>query len=262
MNSFKRIESCSKTDIGLVREKNEDSLLVICDSSNSFDTAVHGYMFAVADGLGGHTGGEVASKMACEGLKKYYNPGKIIANATEEQLLRPETRIDILKRLLRDIDQSIQQRAQKDCGCSDMGTTLSAMVLFRGFALVAHVGDSRIYRLRDGSLEQLTHDQTVAQLSVELGYLKQKDTCCHPLRNVLLEALGQGIDEIQTRIEKVEAGDLYLLCSDGLYDMLPGETIENILKTKQNGLCCYELVNEAINRGGRDNVSVILVKVF
>lgn len=261
MNSYKKIKVCSKTDIGLVREKNEDSLLVIDDSSYNFDTAVHGYMFAVADGLGGHSGGEVASKLACDGLLKYYKPSEILPGISAEKLSQPETRISILGKLIREIDKSILKQAKKDCGCSDMGTTLSVMVLFREFALLAHVGDSRIYRLRNGILEQLTQDQTMAQLSVELGYIKQKETCCHPLRNVLLEALGQGIDEIQTRIEKVKTGDLYLLCSDGLYDLVPDRIIENILKENQNGLCCDRLVSEAVRRGGKDNVSVILVKV-
>ncbi len=256
-----RIEVCSRTDIGLVRDKNEDSLLVIDDPYSNYDTITHGYMFAVADGLGGHSGGEVASKIACQGLLKYFEPEDILPDSDDRELSLPETKVRVLRKLIKDLDQSILQRAQKDCGCSDMGTTLSVMVLYRELALLAHVGDSRIYRLRNGRLEQLTHDQTMAQLSVELGYIKQKDVCCHPLRNVLLEALGQGIDEIETRIEKVKQGDLYLLCSDGLYDLVPDKTIENLLKEKQNGLCCDQLVSEAIKRGGRDNISVILVKI-
>ena len=177
MTYDKKVQICSKTDIGLVREKNEDSLLIVDGSSDGFDT------------------------------------------------------------------------------------TLSVMILLSDLALFAHVGDSRIYRSRDGKLEQLTHDQTMAQLSVELGYIKQEETTCHPLRNVLLEALGQGIDEIETRIEKVRRGDLYLLCSDGLYDLVPDNVIENLLMEEQNGLCCDKLVKEAIKKGGKDNVSVILVKI-
>ncbi len=254
MKIWKKLLVCYKTDIGLVREKNEDSFLVVDGSSDKFDTSTYGYLFAVADGLGGHSGGEVASKMACDGLLEYYR--SYLQNSSS-----PESRAQLLKNLVRKIDQSVLHEACENCHCSDMGTTLSALVLYQDFALLTHVGDSRIYRMRNGKFEQLTHDQTMAQLSVELGYIDAEETHRHPLRNVLLEALGQGIDEIETRIEKVQSGDIYLLCSDGLYDEIPDKTIEQFILESAEGLCCDRLVNEALKNGGRDNITVIMIKV-
>jgi protein phosphatase len=159
------------------------------------------------------------------------------------------------------IEEKISHLSEEMPEYAHMGTTLSVLVIFNAYALIAHVGDSRIYRFRRGEMEQLTEDETMAQLSVEMGYLRPDEVPSHPLGHVLTQALGQGIEEIHTRMEKVEPGDKFLLCSDGLYDMVPDKRIHEILheSTAAQG-ACERLIKEALREGGKDNITVVLVE--
>jgi protein phosphatase len=143
-----------------------------------------------------------------------------------------------------------------------MGTTLSALVLLKDTALIAHVGDSRIYRLRNHQLERLTQDHTMAQLSIEMGYMDEEEAASHPQSNILTDVIGQGFDEVQTRMEKVAGGDVFLLCTDGLHHMLSESRIQEILESFSPEIsACDRLVEEAVKAGGRDNITVITVHV-
>ncbi len=143
-----------------------------------------------------------------------------------------------------------------------MGTTLSVLVMLKDVALLAHVGDSRIYRLRDFTLEQLTEDHTMAQLSVEMGYMKPEEVSNSPLNHVLMQSVGGGIDEVQTRIEKVKSRNIFLLCSDGLHNMVSDDEIKDILIDDSDvNSVCDKLVKAALDSGGKDNVTVIVVRV-
>ena len=139
---------------------------------------------------------------------------------------------------------------------------LSALIYLNDTALIAHVGDSRIYRLQGHHLEKLTKDHTMAQLSLEMGYISQEAAENHPLRHVLMDVVGQGLDEVQTRMEKVVKGDIFLLCTDGLHHMVPDHKIKEILEAfPPEAGACDRLVQEAIKRGGRDNITVIAFHV-
>jgi serine/threonine protein phosphatase PrpC len=249
---------CTKTDIGLKREKNEDSFLVVDRPDQRWDIQRHGRMYVVADGMGGHAGGEIASKMACRGMADYYS-----AN-TDSRRGRDylKVRLQHLKSSIDKVHDKIIEYGRTNKKYEDMGTTLSALVLIKNKALIAHVGDSRIYRLRQGRLQQLTEDHTMAQLFIRMGYLTPEKVANHPIRHVMSQAVGQGVENIFLKIEKVEQNDTFLLCSDGLYDMVSDNEIrDTLLQNPAVKDQCRSLVARALKNGGRDNVTVMVVHV-
>jgi protein phosphatase len=258
MKTARNISVCVETHLGLKRAKNEDACQLVYRKGSGLDVDAFGRMFAVADGMGGHAGGEVASRTACEGLLEYY-AGDLEAgmdlNPVERRLMR-------LNKVIWRIEKEIFRLGEKIPEYANMGTTLSVLLLFKEFALIAHVGDSRIYRFRNGVLKQLTQDETMAQLSLEMGYIKPEDVRGHPQSHVLIQALGTGLEKVNARVEKVASGDAFLLCSDGLYDMVSDQQIHEILSkfTPAEG-ACERLIKAALHNGGRDNVTAILVEV-
>lgn len=257
MKTIQDISVCVETDVGLQRPKNEDSYQLVYHNEAGYDVDSFGRMFAVADGMGGHAGGEVASRTACEGLLEYY-AGQLETGRNVDPV---EAGLGRLEKVIWKIEEKISSLSEEMPEYGHMGTTLSVLVLLKGHALIAHVGDSRVYRFRNGALEQLTEDETMAQLSVEMGYLRPDEVAGHPLGHVLTQALGQEIEEVHTRMEKVEAGDIFLLCSDGLYDMVSDTRIHEILdESAVDHGGCARLVKAALDNGGKDNVTVILVE--
>lgn len=247
-----------KTDRGLKRKQNEDHVLVVDDHDSRYDTASPGRLFAIADGMGGHKGGAEASRLACEGLLDYYYDQSVSKWLEDLGQCRPTT----LEEAFHRVDLNIHDLSLRVKELEGMGTTLSALVLLGDTALIAHVGDSRIYRFRDHHLEKLTQDHTMAQLSIEMGYMDEEEAKSHPLRNVLTEVVGRGFDEVQTRTEPVAKGDVFLLCTDGLHHGVSDARIEEIKESfsPENGVC-NQLIQEAIKEGGRDNITVIVVHV-
>ena len=255
MEPHKNITICAKTDIGLKRKNNEDTYLVVTKGQNVKD---YGMLFAVADGMGGHAYGEVASKMACEGLAEYFNKEQSPSNGLDFHHARLH---HLIRTMLRSNNQILRESG-KNQTFKGMGTTLSVLVLLKGKALIAHVGDSRIYRLRQGRLEQLTVDHTMAQFLMEEGEIKPEEAVKHPARHVLTQVMGAEIEEIDTRVETLAPGDLFLLCSDGMYDMVTDDDMLKILIAPSSAqVVCDQLLDAAIENGGKDNVTIIAVKV-
>jgi serine/threonine protein phosphatase PrpC len=258
MDSIQNIQVCVQTDIGFKRKKNEDSYLVVDHGTKDVDIRHHGMMYALADGMGGHTGGDIASKMACKGMIDYYSETSGDQNGSDGF----RAKIRHLKSTLSGVHNKLVEYGRLNREYEDMGTTLSVLILLKNKALIAHVGDSRIYRLRRGCLEQLTEDHTFAQLFFRKGFMTHKAASKHPIRHVMTQAVGQGIEDIFHKIEEVEQSDLFLLCSDGLYDMLSDIEIKDILldNTALNEKCS-RLVAGALDMGGKDNVTVIVIQV-
>ena len=148
MGLLEDIKVCAKTDIGLKHRNNQDSFLIIGHANKDYDTEFFGLLFAVADGMSGHAAGGKASSMACKGLLECYNKNKTFTDWSSNS----ESRLRLLERVIRDADKEIYKHAEKNKGLHGMGTTLSVIVLKDDIALIAHVGDSRIYRLRAISL--------------------------------------------------------------------------------------------------------------
>jgi PPM family protein phosphatase len=238
------MKTISKTDVGKVRTNNEDSILI--DEKRG--------IFILADGMGGHNAGEVASKLAVDTahdfLKDY-----IVKTKDDEEILR------ILDSAVVKAHEAIKEKAYSDINLRDMGTTIVVLVIKKKRAYLCHAGDSRAYLLRD-SLEQLTKDHTMGEYLVDKKIMPREQV---PLQqwHTLTQAVGVGnAPAADKKYVDIKKGDLLLVCSDGLTDMLTDEEITAILKKDNNNIndLADSLVAEANDRGGRDNISVVLVQ--
>lgn len=226
----------SRTDIGCLRDHNEDSLVVTPP------------LFAVADGMGGHAAGEVASEIAVRVL-------------SEQAPAHPDGAA--LGRAIEEANRAIIQAAHEGRGRQGMGTTMTAAMLEGERLVIAQVGDSRAYLLHQGKLQQLTRDHSLMADMIEAGQLTPEEARTHPQRSVITRALGSDTHLHPDIYEiNVETGDRLLICSDGLSGMVFDDEIENTLRRVQDPQrCASQLVNEAIAAGGHDNVTVIVADV-
>jgi protein phosphatase len=219
-----------------------------------------GRLFAVADGMGGHRGGRVASRMACRGLEDYFHRFSATKRERRPSALRrglEETVLRTARRLL--------LTGRKDPGLEEMGTTLSCLVFTARRTLVAHVGDSRVYRLRNGRLTPLTTDHTLVQDMVFEGDIPPEAAADHPLRHMLTRALGgaETLEQVDTRIDFRRDMDRFLLCTDGLHDVVPSSRIQDRLSLDAPpARIARRLVDDALENGGRDNIAVLTVLPF
>ena len=227
-----RIEVGSATDIGRVRERNEDSILV------------EPPLYVVADGMGGHRGGQVASQLALETL---------------EELAAGDG--GSLAEHVRRANRAVWDRALEDERLAGMGTTLTAARIEGSSALIAHVGDSRAYLLREGMLRQLTTDHTLVARMVGSGEITEAEADVHPHKNVLTRAIGTDEQvEVDEDTVELEAGDRLLLCSDGLTGMVTEDQIQAILEHSDGATQAADRLVKAANRaGGIDNISVVVL---
>ena len=253
MTIIERLEYYAISHIGLKRTRNEDAHAVY-DSSSMMAGGRKAYLFGVADGMGGHPCGDEASSIACNGLEAFFSGWNDRLDAVESA--------DKLERLAFSIDAQIRRQAAIDTNCEEMGTTLSALLITARYGVTVHVGDSRIYRLRDGSILPLTTDHTFVQEMIDEGELSPEAALQHPLRHLLMQVLGTGdpLDKADTGIIDIAGGDRFLLSSDGLHDLVALETIEKTLADCDNPKKAAELLLQAaLQRGGRDNVTAIVV---
>ncbi|MEM9293699.1 MAG: Stp1/IreP family PP2C-type Ser/Thr phosphatase [Acidobacteriota bacterium] len=253
-----RIRACGLTDIGLARAHNEDCFGI--DAENQ--------LAVVADGMGGHSHGEVASRIAVESIQEFV--GTRVTRASFNGA-RPEGSHSGLRqhsRVLRDAVRSAHHRVlgaiREDGSLYGMGTTVVGFLLREDVAAVAHVGDSRVYRLRGGDMELLTQDHTWVNEQVMAGFLSPEQARVHPLKNVITRALGGESDvQVDVRELRARAGDVYLLCSDGLTTMMQDPEILAEVTRSGRSLeqVCRGLIQEANSRGGLDNITVILLAI-
>lgn len=232
------MEAVGLTDIGLHRKRNEDSFLI--DKKRK--------LFAVCDGMGGHKGGNVASKLAIDTINE-----------------KCDGDLPDAKSLLSSIElanQIIWQKGQTDANLTEMGTTVTAAIIGAEYLEVAHVGDSSLYLMHNGNLKKVTHDHTLAQQMVQDGLCAEDETRANSYKHILTRALG--VDkEVQIDIyrEKISNGDLILLCSDGLTDMLSDTEIESVLiKEEVLQKSAQDLLEQALKNGGFDNITVVLLR--
>ena len=228
------------TDIGLAREMNEDSIL--CDEHN---------VYVVADGMGGHVAGEVARHIFIATVEKKLSSNNI---SLDEDGLRSIV-IDGNKAIL----ESIREYPER----SGMGTTATMLHIDGKAAYWAHVGDSRLYRLRNGNMEQITNDHTYVAELLASGSISTAEAMGHPKRNMLMRAVGVD-DEVKVdtgRLE-VEHGDVFLLCSDGLTNMVTSAAIRTILEAADCQEKAAALIDVAKAGGGLDNISAIVVEYY
>jgi protein phosphatase len=230
-------EHASITDVGMQRHTNEDSFYEAPP------------VFAVADGMGGAQAGEVASAMAVEA----FGDGSGAGSNPEQQL----------ERIITEANSKIWETAQADTRHAGMGTTMTAVQVGDTDMAVGHVGDSRLYRFRDGTLEQLTRDHSLVEEFVRQGRLTREQAERHPQRSVITRALGpEESVEVDTFTVPLKDGDVYLLCSDGLSGMVSDEAMEKILASgRPVADAGTELIAAANENGGRDNITAVLFRI-
>jgi PPM family protein phosphatase len=250
------LQMISLSDVGQVRELNEDSVEMRAELG----------IAVLADGMGGYNAGEVASGMAVSlvaaGLAESWDADALKGLDRKAAMLTSQS---VLQSQVHNANALIFSAAQKDAECRGMGTTLVACLFHDDFITVGHAGDSRLYRLRDDDLEQLTRDHSLLQEQIDAGMIRKEDAHLSNNRNFVTRAIGVNPHEdAEIHTHDVEVGDLYLICSDGLFGMLPDEEIHmTLVALKSNlDLAAQQLVQAANDAGGTDNVSVILVRVM
>lgn len=239
------------TDVGCVRELNEDSVRFVQPES-PFELAYKGVMVVVCDGMGGHAGGEVASKLGVETIGDTYMNSKLAtASALRESFLLANA--------------AIFNKAKRDSSLHGMGTTGTALVLRGAQAFYAHVGDSRLYLVRNGDIYQMSEDHSMVMEMVRRGTLSAAEARNHPQSNIILRALGtQPQVEVSLWDEPfpLRAGDRWVLCSDGLSDLVEDGEIQKAASQTDIDAMGDSLIALARSRGGHDNVSVVIAEVL
>jgi protein phosphatase len=267
------VEVAGKTDIGCVRANNEDNF--------GYDSRYG--IFVVCDGMGGQAAGEVASKMGVDIVLEYFRagarpevpdqaPGLAVDNPRDQPgadqehgrlRLTASADADSLARAIELANRRIYEAGQHEDGRSGMGSTIVAVCVRHTALAIAHVGDSRIYRIRHGEIQQLTQDHSLVAEQVRLGYITREQAETSEMQNVILRALGAE-EDVQPDIEDFEAvrGDLLLMTSDGLTRHLRDhEILEIILLSPSLGQACSRLIQAARDRGGEDNITCLLFKI-
>ena len=264
----------ARTDPGKVRERNEDHFLIaklaksmrICGSSLPEPQITRfsdeeGYLMIVADGMGGVAGGEEASAMAVRSVESFVLDAIkwfLHRDGSEQNVLVGE-----LKQALERADRSVVERAAADPKLYGMGTTLTMGYSVGTDLFVAHAGDSRAYLFRDGKLERITSDHTLVQTLVDCGVISPEDAREHPRRHIVTNVLGgpsRGV-EVEIKRREIIDGDLLLLCTDGLTEALDEPEIARLLgQSLDPEASAHELVDAALSREARDNVTVVLAK--
>ena len=261
-----RVKLFARTDVGQIREHNEDNFLVadltrksrgLLEANRSGVVGKHGSLFAVCDGMGGAAAGEIASQLAVDILYERMSEG------LEEA--PPMSRDDLARRLVRGIEAAglrIFQEAKLDRTRRGMGTTVTAAALVDDHLFFAQVGDSRAYVVRGGLLVQLTRDQSLVNQLIEAGQLTEEEAETFEHNNIILQALGTA-DTVQVDLTfcELRRGDTLLLCSDGLSGMVRFEDIREILlHTPEPIDACKVLTERANQAGGHDNITVVVVQ--
>ena len=235
------ILSAASSHIGKVRASNQDS------------GSVGRHLYVVADGMGGHAGGDVASAIAVQHLYALDHPYDSVEAAREE-----------LFRSILSAGEELTQAVVEHPELTGMGTTVSAMIRVKSSMVIGHIGDSRIYRLREGVLEQITADHTFVQRLVDSGRITAEEAAVHPRRSVLMRVLGD-VDadpDVDTHVIDTQPGDKWLLCSDGLSGYVSERDIaETLLTVDDPELACHKLITQSLSEGAPDNVTVVIVRI-
>ncbi|HZK01157.1 MAG TPA: Stp1/IreP family PP2C-type Ser/Thr phosphatase [Tissierellaceae bacterium] len=235
------------TDNGLSRENNQDSLFV----SDSEDLP----LFMVADGMGGHNAGEIASNIAVDTIKNNFYKKK--------KNLESKVRIiDTIGESIYEANKKVYLEAIRRPNCSGMGTTLTMAYIFDNNIYIGHIGDSRAYHIRDNNIMQITEDDSLVNELIKNGSITKEEAMNHPQKNVITKALGTSIDiEIDVQTKEYEDGDFLVICSDGLSNMVKEKDILKTIRIEKDvKSACETLVDHAKKNGGLDNITLIIIE--
>jgi serine/threonine protein phosphatase PrpC len=250
-----RVRFAGDSNVGMKRAHNEDSFYL----PESERLAI------VADGMGGHASGEVASRMAVETISGFFK-----ATQEEQQLTWPFKmdkghRYDVNRMVtaIKLANLKIHEQAQKDPRCHGMGTTVVSALFVDDALVVGHVGDSRLYRRRDGVFEQITEDHSLLNDYIKMKHLSPDEIAAFPHKNVIVRALGmKDTVQVDVHVDAPRLGDVYLICSDGLSGMIKDEEIAEIAMSDRDlDVVCERLITTANKNGGLDNITVVAVRL-
>lgn len=244
-----RVSLAAKSDLGRVREHNEDKFEFFMPETPAL-LAARGQAFVVCDGMGGHAAGQIASELAAKTfLDVYYT------HPTQDAEAAARAAVTAANRYVLDVARAVPSRR-------GMGTTLSALILLQDAAMVVQVGDSRVYRLRVGGLEQVSEEHTWVAEAIASGTMSAEEAESHPYRHMLTRAIGAEASlEPQLACFPLEVGDVYLLCSDGLTNHVTDEAIAEDLASLGIAEAVWRLVGRALADGGSDNCTAVAVRV-
>ncbi|NLE88171.1 MAG: Stp1/IreP family PP2C-type Ser/Thr phosphatase [Myxococcales bacterium] len=249
-----RIEVAGQTDVGRKRTHNEDNFAILAEYG----------LYVVADGMGGHASGEVASQLAIDTLEQFFaatgdDPDRTWPYKMDRTKAYEENRLVTGIKLS---NLRIYETAQHNAKQRGMGTTIVALFAVEGGLYVAHVGDSRVYRIRDGHIEQLTEDHSLLNDYKKMKHLTEEEIANFPHKNVIVRALGmKETVKVDTRFEAPRSGDIMLLCSDGLCGPVPDQQIlETVLSSRDLPSAAAALIGQANDNGGPDNVTCVLAR--
>ena len=230
------ILSAFRTDVGKVRANNQDAPIV----SEKLR------LYGVADGMGGHKGGEVASTSARDDLLR--------------ELEGKTPSVAALSGAIEEVNRQIYHQQEHDDALTGMGTTLSVLWMSDNFVYIGHVGDSRVYLLRDGEFKQMTLDHSLVEQLVREGVLTEEEAQNHPMRNIITRAIGTDESvEVDVVVEERRKGDLWLACSDGLHGLVDDRQMRDALRQYAPEKAADVLLKAALDAGGRDNVTLVIV---
>jgi protein phosphatase len=243
------------TDVGRKRDHNEDAIYLPSDAR----------LTIVADGMGGHAAGDVASQLAVDTIVEHFAHTESVQPVTWPYKIEHGIAADT-DRMVTGIllaNAKIHEKAQTDAACKGMGTTVVALYLLDDTAIIGHVGDSRVYRYRNGELTQLTEDHSLINDYVKMKRMTAEEAEQSPIKNVVVRALGmKETVKVDLITERPRVGDCYLLCSDGLSGMLPDDQIEHIVKSAGDlDRVVDKLIESANEEGGVDNITVVLAQI-
>jgi protein phosphatase len=250
-----RVRFAGDSNVGMKRAHNEDSFYL----PESERLAI------VADGMGGHASGEVASRMAVETISGFFK-----ATQEEQQLTWPFKmdkghRYDVNRMVtaIKLANLKIHEQAQKDPRCHGMGTTVVSALFVDDALVVGHVGDSRLYRRRDGVFEQITEDHSLLNDYIKMKHLSPDEIAAFPHKNVIVRALGmKDTVQVDVHVDAPRLGDVYLICSDGLSGMIKDEEMAEIAMSDRDlDVVCERLISTANKNGGLDNITVVAVRL-
>jgi PPM family protein phosphatase len=243
-----KIAACGLSDIGLVRQNNEDVWGEIQDYR----------LYAIADGMGGHRAGEVAAREAINALFK-----ELQGPLSHKRHISMQKMRDLLMQAFEKVNAKVYQLSREDDMLKGMGTTLCCVYFHEQGVICAHVGDSRIYRMRTKKLEQLSSDHSLLRELIELGQLSEQQASEFLYRNIITKAIGtEPTVEPSIYTFDIASGDIYMMCTDGLSDLVPLEEMESIINKEQSiEKAAHKLVLTAKDKGGFDNITVVLMQV-
>ena len=241
------IKAYAKSDVGKIREKNEDYYEI----SNSLDEV---QLYILADGMGGASGGEIASKLAVQKAKKY------ILNNFKDIEKDKDSIIQLVASSMEYANMCVYEEAQKNAELEGMGTTLEIALIYNNKVFIGHIGDSRKYRIRKAFIRKLTQDHSYVQKLVKDGTITQEQAEKHPQKNILLKVLGcNAFIEPDVMVKGFLKDDILVMCSDGLSNMVAQDDIYK-MASKDIEQATIELVNKANENGGFDNITVVIIK--